>query len=300
MSKLRIWLSAMRLRTLPLSLAGIILGSGMAAAEGKFDLTICVLALLTAASYQILSNLANDYGDGIKGTDAKRTGPARAVASGWISLKEMKTALIINGIISFLLTVALLKTAFPDSGPDFYVYLFLGMAAIWAAVKYTVGKKAYGYAGLGDLFVLIFFGWVSVAGVYYLYTRHLDKEVFAAATAIGLLAVAVLNINNMRDLDADRKAGKITFAVKLGRTNALKYHRALIHLSFLFLLYFTAARFYTPWQLAALVWYIPLTLHLRKLKSGEPAAFNKALKQVSLYTFFLALTYGAVLFWVRP
>jgi len=295
MNKTKAWLSAIRLRTLPLSLAGILLGTGIAAAEGSFDLSIFILALLTAASYQILSNLANDYGDGIKGTDTRREGPQRAVASGWIGIDEMKRALILNAVISFILTVWLLKTAFPEKGTAFYIYLLLGAGAILAAIKYTVGRSAYGYYGLGDIFVLIFFGWVSVAGVYYLYTHHLDKAVLAAGTSIGLLAASVLNINNMRDLENDREAGKITLAVKLGKTNAFKYQRALIILSALFLAYFTVEKFYTPWQWAAFPIYIPIAYQLKRISSGKAQDYNRALKIVSLHTFLLAAVYALIL-----
>ncbi len=295
MNKGKVWISAMRLRTLPLSLAGIILGSGIAASKGFFDIRIFILAVLTAVSYQILSNLANDYGDGLKGTDRNRVGPQRAVQSGLISRQAMKKALYINIIVSLILTVILLKTAFPQTGKTFYLYLILGIAAIWAALKYTVGTKAYGYMGLGDLFVLIFFGWVSVAGVYYLYVKDLDFMIFLPATAIGLLAVAVLNINNMRDLENDRRAGKQTLAVKLGLSSAMKYHRSILILSFLLMLYYTLEYLNSSWQFLALALYVPLFFHLFKLNPAQPITYNKALKQVSLLTFFFAVLYGITL-----
>ena len=295
MAKMKVWVSAMRLRTLPLSLAGIIWGSGIAAAEGRFDWRIFVLAVLTAVSYQILSNLANDYGDGLKGTDAERVGPQRVIQSGLISHGQMKKALVWNVVISVVLTVLLLKTAFPAAGKMFWFYLVLGLFAIWAAMKYTVGKGAYGYMGLGDLFVFIFFGLVSVAGVYYLYTGQLDQMVFLPAAAVGLLSVAVLNINNMRDMENDRKAGKMTLAVKLGPASAMKYQRALITLSFLLTVYFTVERLYSPWQWLAVAVYIPLAVHLFKLNPERPATYNSALKQVSLLTFLLSLLYAVTI-----
>ncbi|NPA43333.1 MAG: 1,4-dihydroxy-2-naphthoate octaprenyltransferase [Chlorobi bacterium] len=295
MNKTKVWISAMRLRTLPLSLAGIVLGSGLAAARGQCDLRIFILALLTAASYQILSNLANDYGDGIKGTDARRKGPARAVAAGRISPESMKKALVVNILISLLLTLALLKAAFGWLDDVFWLYFLMGLGAIWAAVRYTVGRSAYGYKGLGDLFVLIFFGWVSVAGVYFLHTRSLEPGVWAAGTAIGLLAVAVLNINNTRDLETDRAAGKRTLAVMMGKANAVKYQRALLILSFLFMVYATLEFYVTPFQWAVLWLYIPLFRHLKIMRGDDPEAFNRALKQVSLGTFVLALAYACVL-----
>ncbi len=292
MEKFRIWIQSMRLRTLPLSLAGIVLGTGIAAAEGYFDMKIFLLAVLTAVSYQILSNLANDYGDGIRGTDKHRTGPKRAVASGLITPEEMKIALVVNVLISVFLTFFLLITVFPHTGKMFYVYFILGLLSIWAALKYTIGKHAFGYKAMGDLFVLIFFGWVAVEGVYFLFTKRFDWMVFLAATSIGLLSVAVLNINNMRDLETDRKSGKKTLAVKLGYLSAIKYQRALVILALLLMIYFTLERFYSPWQWAGFIFFIPLLGHIRHLNREKPASFNVALKKVSVLTFLFSLFYS--------
>ncbi len=289
------WLRAMRLRTLPLSLAGIILGSGIAAYEGYFNWKIFVLALLTAASYQILSNLANDYGDGMKGTDDFRVGPLRTIQAGLILPYQMRRAMFYNTVISIVLTYWLLKTAFPHTGRGFYLYFFLGLAAIWAAVKYTVGKKAYGYYGLGDLFVLVFFGWVSVAGVWYLYVKHWNWQILLPATAIGLLSVAVLNLNNMRDLENDKRARKHTLPVHLGRSSAEKYHRVILILSFLLMLYFTSLISRSPWVWLSFAIYIPLWMHQSSLDPDKPATYNLALKKVSILTFLFALIYALLL-----
>ncbi len=290
MTKTKVWIEAMRLRTLPLSLAGIIMGSGLAAYDKAFRLDIFILALLTAVSYQILSNLANDYGDGVKGTDRQRQGPRRTVASGLISARQMKKAILINILLSIFLTLVLLRIALHRSAV-FYLYLFLGITAILAAIKYTVGNRAYGYRGLGDLFVLIFFGWVAVAGSYYLFTRHWNTLILLPAFSIGFLSVMVLNINNMRDYENDRFAGKKTIPVQIGLDNAVKYHRALLTLTFLFMAYFTAkiSRSFWPW--VAFLLFIPLFKHAFRRIENNPEKYNQALKHVSLTTFLFAIVY---------
>ncbi len=287
-------MEAMRLRTLPLSLAGIVMGSGLAAYDGAFRWDIFLLAVLTAVSYQILSNLANDYGDGVKGTDRQRQGPRRAVASGLIPAKQMKKAVIINALISVLLTWILLKTALTVS-TVFYVYFILGMLAVLAAVKYTVGSGAYGYRGLGDLFVLIFFGLVAVAGSYYLYTRHWDNRILLPSFAIGFLSVMVLNINNMRDYKNDLKAGKKTIPVYIGMSNAAKYQRALLVLAFLFMTYFTAEKSRAFWPWLALLLFVPLFRHAFRWPPDQPEQYNQALKVVSLLTSLFATIYVTLL-----
>jgi len=204
------WIQAARLRTLPLSISGILVGSAYAYYQHKFEWIIFVLALLTTLSFQILSNFANDYGDGIKGTDANRIGEKRLVASGEITSAQMKKAIIINGIIAFILAVALIYVAF---GQENFVYsltfLVLGIASIAAAIKYTVGNNAYGYSGFGDVLFFIFFGLVAVIGSNFLYSKSMDIKLFLPAIAIGMLSTAVLNLNNMRDIENDKVAGKI-------------------------------------------------------------------------------------------
>lgn len=230
MSNLQAWLSAFRLRTLPLALASIFLGSWLAAAKGSFRWEILVLCALTTVLLQILSNLANDYGDSVHGADLvkERKGPVRAVQSGKISLAEMKRGIIICGALAFITGLTLLYTAFGGLQQAFWVFLMLGLAAITAAVTYTAGAKPYGYAGLGDISVLFFFGWVGVLGTYYLHTLQFEGLVLLPATACGLLAVAVLNINNIRDIESDMKAGKRSVAVRLGVDRAVLYHWLLL------------------------------------------------------------------------
>ncbi len=290
-AKTRMWIAALRLRTLPLSWAGIVAGTAMALRDGAWRPGVFALSLLTASLYQILSNLANDYGDGVKGTDDhRRQGPLRAVQSGIISPDEMKRAIVLTVILSVMSTLALLVTAFGRIDTTFIAYFLLGLAAVWAAIKYTVGRTAYGYAGLGDLFVLIFFGFVAVAGSYYLYTGRFNLYIMYPALAIGLMSVAVLNLNNMRDRETDLRSGKITLAVKLGHNNAFAYHRALLSMSFLLLLYLAIRQsayktgFIAPIP-ALFLWWLSYGLQ----RKNEGQAYNEMLKRTSLLTLLTAI-----------
>ncbi|MDN3678961.1 1,4-dihydroxy-2-naphthoate polyprenyltransferase [Vibrio tapetis subsp. quintayensis] len=225
---LAIWLDAARPKTLPLALASIATGSSMAFFTGHFSLPVMLLALLTAVLLQILSNLANDYGDALKGTDnEERIGPARAIQSGAVSTSAMKQAIIINIALTLISGLALVLYAL-QSPTSIAAFLGLGLLAIFSAIAYTVGNKPYGYVGLGDLSVFIFFGLLGVAGTYFLHTGTISSDVFLPAIGCGLLAVAVLNINNMRDIDNDKACGKKTVAVRLGSNKAKLYHIILL------------------------------------------------------------------------
>ncbi|BET92457.1 1,4-dihydroxy-2-naphthoate polyprenyltransferase [Edwardsiella anguillarum] len=227
-SRPRAWLESLRLRTLPLALASIVTGSAIAAWQQTFNLGIALLALLTAALLQILSNLANDYGDAVKGSDTpERIGPLRGMQKGVITQAQMKRALIITVLLTIVSGSALIAVAC-QKPQDIIGFLRLGLMAIIAAITYTVGTRPYGYIGLGDISVLIFFGWLSVAGTYYLQAGSFNSVVMLPATACGLLAAAVLNINNLRDIENDARNGKNTLAVRLGPRNARYYHVALL------------------------------------------------------------------------
>ena len=230
MTPVQVWISAARLRTLPLSVSGIIVGSALAYHAGVFRWDICILALLATLGFQVLSNFANDYGDGVKGTDNhERIGPARAMQSGLLTAKQLKNGMIFTATLTLLISIALIYTAFGwERFLESTLFFVLGVLAILAAIKYTVGKGAYGYRGLGDLFVFIFFGLVAVVGSYYLYALHLDWTVFLPALTIGFLSIAVLNLNNMRDRLSDTRANKNTLAVFLGATKVKYYHYSLI------------------------------------------------------------------------
>lgn len=296
------WIQAARLRTLPLSLSGIIMGAfiakwRLAESGGDWDITILILALLVTLCYQVLSNFANDYGDGVKGTDANRINEAeaRAVASGKISAKQMKKAVIVMSVVSLIATVALLVVAFvPDNMEDFYVFIGLGVACILAAIGYTVGKKPYGYMGLGDIFVFIFFGLVSVCGSYFLFTKTFDWDILIPGVAVGLLSVAVLNLNNMRDIENDAASGKKTLALKMGFKNAMIYEMALLQLPVLLMLAFLMVNklqeqgnYYAFIVMILLFPFAGLRRKIMQIK--EPKELDPFLKQVGLLTFMMSV-----------
>lgn len=293
MSNFKIWISAARPRTLPLSVSGILAGTGMAVREGLFDGVILLFALLTTLGLQILSNFANDYGDGIKGTDnAERVGPQRALQSGAITDKQMKKAMIWTSLISLVFAVILIFSAFHKSQIGYVLlFLILGLLAIAAAIKYTVGKTAYGYHGLGDVFVFLFFGLLSTVGSYFLYTHHLKSEIWLLAGIMGLLSTAVLNLNNMRDRQSDQRAQKITLAVKLGEERSKQYHFGLILVSLaLTLIYIITAQNELNWLL--LVAFIPLLIHLKKVKENKiPQDLDPELKKVALSAVLFSIIY---------
>jgi 1,4-dihydroxy-2-naphthoate octaprenyltransferase len=225
------WIQAFRLKTLPLAVSGIVLGAALSGMHGKWNFAVLLLAALTAVSLQILSNLANDYGDFIKGTDQTANRTDRALASGSIGPAQMRTAIVINTLLSLGLGLFLLYVATP-SLKLFGVFLALGIMGILAALGYTMGKRAFGYSGLGDAVVFVFFGPVAVCGIFYLMTGTLIPQVWLAAVGMGLLSAAVLNVNNMRDTRTDNLAGKRTLALRLGRIMALLYHKLLVLLGF--------------------------------------------------------------------
>lgn len=228
--RVKAWISAFRLRTLPLALASIGMGSFLAAADKQFRPEVVAWCALTTLFLQILSNLANDYGDTRHGADSvHRQGPKRAVQAGLITPAQMKTGMKVFALLSLLSGLMLLWTALGSEGV--YVFLFflaLGLSAIWAAINYTAGSRPYGYAGLGDIFVFAFFGLVGVMGTYYLQTRAFKAELLWPAASLGLLATGVLNINNIRDIDSDKLAGKYSIPVRLGPVKARVYHCLLL------------------------------------------------------------------------
>ncbi|MCO6564009.1 MAG: 1,4-dihydroxy-2-naphthoate octaprenyltransferase [Apibacter sp.] len=234
------WIEAARLRTLPLSLSGIILGGLLAKWKGDFDGIIFGLSCLTTILFQILSNFANDYGDGTKGTDNElRVGPSRAIQSGVITQHSMLRAIIITILLSLLSSVVLLWYTFiPNYKNQFFIFMGLGIACVLAAIFYTMGKKPYGYMGLGDVFVFIFFGLVSVLGSDFLYTKTFSWDNLLPASAIGLFSCAVLNLNNMRDIESDRVSNKKTLALRLGFQKAKYYQMVLMNLPFILCLIF--------------------------------------------------------------
>lgn len=295
MNNLKPWLSAARLRTLPLSVSGIIIGSCFAYYNGFFNPLIFTLAIITTISLQILSNLANDYGDGVKGTDNEhRVGPVRAIQSGAISPEKMFDAIKVNILITIVSALFLIYTAF---GHSYFLYTLLffvlAAASIIAAMNYTVGNNAYGYRGLGDVFVLIFFGFVSVVGCYFLYAKQLDHLVVLPALALGLLSVGVLNLNNMRDIETDEVSNKMTLAVKLGKRRAKKYHFFLIISAMMVLLIFAILYYTSIYNLLFLISFVPLTIHIKKIINAKaPKDYDSQLKVLALTAFLSSFLIG--------
>ncbi len=294
-SSLHIWLAAARPRTLPLALACIILGSLLAAAAEQFHLLITILCITTAICLQVLSNLANDYGDSVHGADhAERVGPKRAVQSGAIAAATMKRAM---GLVAGLAGVSGLALIVVALGAQALVWVLvfvgLGAAAIWAAINYTAGSRPYGYAGLGDLFVLIFFGWVGTMGTYFLQTQQIQWLVMLPATSCGLLAVGVLNINNIRDIESDRQAGKFSLPVRLGGARARLYHWFLLGMAFLIAVLYVVLSYRSPWQFLFIL-TLPLLIRngLAVQNTLESTRLNPLLPQLSFITLAFVLTLG--------
>ncbi len=295
MTAFQAWLMAFRLRTLPLSLSSILLGSLLAYSEGSWSTSVFLLLVLTTLFIQILSNLANDYGDGVKGTDGdRRIGPQRAIQSGIISQKQMKRAIVGLGILTFL--TGLLLTYLGTRNLSIYYFwgfVSLGIFAIWAAIKYTIGKKAYGYHGMGDLFVFIFFGLVGVCGAYFLHTKHWNYEVLLPAASVGALCVGVLNLNNMRDMNSDREARKITLVVRMGLSRAKIYHGILLFGALALAFLFVYLRAESLWQWIFLISVGPILINARKVYFIQDLKdFDPLLKQLALTTLLFALCLG--------
>lgn len=285
------------MRTLPLSVSGIITGTAIAVKDGLFNGTIFILALLTTLGFQVLSNFANDYGDGIKGTDNEdRVGPKRALQSGALTAKELKRGMMLTVILTLAVAVLLIYKAFGSENSGYMLLFFvLGIASIIAAVKYTVGKSAYGYKAMGDVFVFLFFGLLAVLGSYFLYAKSLYFIAALPAITIGLLSAAVLNLNNMRDSVSDKKSNKITIPVLLGKEKAKQYHYFLIisaYISAFCYFYFSETSWYHYLPLLA---FVPLLIHVKKvMHNREPALLDPELKKVALSTFLFSLLFLVV------
>jgi 1,4-dihydroxy-2-naphthoate polyprenyltransferase len=291
----RIWIKAFRLRTLPLALSSAILGSFLAYAKGAFRWRILFLATSTTLFLQILSNLANDYGDAQHGTDnAHRLGPRRVTQSGLVTKRQMRAMIILFVTLSLISGSSLIFSGLHHIGwKVILIFFLLGISAIFAAIKYTVGKHPYGYIGLGDIFVFIYFGIVGVAGTYYLHANDFDPWILLPASAIGLLSSGVLNLNNMRDIENDARSGKRTLVVYIGSQAAKIYHLMLISLSILFSLVYTLVRFNSYYQFLFILTCPLFVLNVvQVMKNTEPGELNKELKKLALSTFVFSVTFG--------
>ena len=288
------WINAIRLRTLPLSLASIGMGSFLAAYAGKFSLQIFCFCALTTIFLQILSNLANDYGDTKHGADSTdRKGPMRMVQSGLISKKAMRVAIILLIILSLASGVYLLYLAFGLNQQAFITFLLIGIASILAAIAYTAGSKPYGYAGLGDLSVLIFFGFVGVIGSYYLYTLEIYPGLILPALSCGFFSIAVLNLNNIRDIESDKLAGKLSIPVRLGRKRAIIYHQFLLIGGTASALAFAILEV-KNWPAFLFLLVIPLLVKnfIAVKKIEDPRKLDPYLKQMAVSTLAFVILFG--------
>lgn len=300
MSKFQAWLYALRLRTLPLAFSSIITGSSIAYAEsrlshGPFNWLAFALCIATTLLLQILSNLANDYGDSEKGTDNdERIGPVRAVQAGLLSFSEIKRGIFIAMALCLITGSALVREATQGMQLGYGIFfLLLGCGAIAAAIKYTVGSNAYGYRGLGDFFVLLFFGLVGVGGSYYLLSHRLHYSVLLPGLTIGAFATGVLNLNNMRDHISDERSGKITMVVKMGLARAKQYQTGLIIFGFVTAIIYVVLNFTSTMQFCFILTVPLFRKHLSAVwRIDDPKDFDPLLKQLAIGTFIFSIIFA--------
>ena len=291
--KINVWISAFRLRTLPLALSCVCMGAILAASVRAFRLDIFVLCALTTIFLQVLSNLANDYGDSVNGADHQgRVGPSRAVQSGSISQEAMKRAIFVLVVMCLLSGLSLLLVSFGSDWRAVLSFLGLGILSIIAAIAYTVGKKPYGYAGMGDFAVLVFFGLVGVMGSLYLFTQSLRWDHILPALSCGFFSMGVLNINNIRDIESDRKAGKYSLPVRLGRKNAIRYHWFLLAAGLASAVFFFLFSDHSPKK-----WFFLATVPLFAfngfaVSTKDSGQLDPYLKQLALSTLLYVLLFG--------
>lgn len=295
MTKFQAWVEAFRLRTLALSLSAIGMGSAVASACGLFRTEVWIWAMLTTLFLQILSNLSNDYGDAVSGADhAGRVGPDRMVQTGRITPGEMKRMMGVFALLSLICGIALLAVAFDSLNVPLMLFFLLGLGAIAAAIYYTVGKNPYGYRGMGDLFVFLFFGIVGVGGTFYLHTQTLWFPALLPAVSVGALSAGVLNVNNLRDVQSDRRAGKHTLVVRYGVRWGKKYQFALLGLALAGMVSFSALRNQSVLEWIYVAAFPLLALHAQKISATtENSHFDPQLKFLSLTTLVLTILFAA-------
>ncbi len=294
MASVKSWIKAMRLRTLPLAVSSTLAGSFMAVADQDYKPWVIALAILTTLLLQILSNMANDLGDSLKGTDNhKRLGPVRTVQGGEISIREMQWGVGLVALLTLSSGISLILVGLGSQSWQTLLFLLLGIVSIAAAIKYTIGNTAYGYRGLGDLFVFLFFGLLGVLGTYYLNAHRLPPDTWLMAISVGLLSTGVLNLNNMRDEENDRNSGKNTLVVRMGHNNARLYHILLVGLAIVCGIIYTIFNYHSPYQFIFLA-VIPLFVRdlLRIFKIDEQRLLDPYLKKLALSTFAYILLFG--------
>ena len=293
MTEINTWIKAFRLRTFPLAFSSILMAAFLAYYSGHFQVLILVLSLFTTLFLQVLSNLANDYGDALSGVDGPdRGGPQRSVQCGAITREEMKIVIILCTCFAFISGCILIVYVFKDQWLHLLLFLNLGLGAIAAAIKYTMGSNPYGYSGFGDIFVFIFFGLVGVFGGYYLFNQELEIIFLLPAISCGLLSVGVLNVNNIRDISSDRKAGKRSIPVMIGKEKAIIYH------GFLILGSFTSAFLFVSILMPSFFGYTFLALipvffyHFKAVQTKENSGLDAELKRLAFATLIFVLLLG--------
>ncbi len=293
---IKAWISAFRPRTLFLAAAGVILGSGVALHVGRFDLTSALLTLTTALLLQLLSNLANDLGDYVKGTDRTggRVGPMRSVQSGKISPHQMKVGIGITTLITMISGLVLLLRLFYTIGfAVIVVFLIVGFLSLLSALFYTLGHRPYGYKGWGDFFAFLFFGPIAVIGTYYLQAQSIDLRSIFPSIGMGLLSAMILNVNNMRDIDNDALSGKRTIAVRLGLEKAKVYHAMLMMTMFVCFLIYSFVYASTPlYRFAYLIVYVFQFVLLSEIFNKEGRNLDPYLKKTALSAFLLSIAFA--------
>lgn len=287
-SAVRIWVMAARIRTLPAAIAPVLVGTSLALGDGHFDPFAFVAALLGAIFIQVGTNLSNDYSDARRGADTEdRLGPVRVTAGGLVPPRQVLIATYVTFGLAVLCGIYLVAVAG-------WGLIAVGAASILAGVLYTGGPRPYGYEGLGELFVFLFFGIVAVTGSYYVQVQHLPWQAFACAVPVGLLASAILVVNNVRDIDTDRRAGKRTLAVRLGRGRTRTLYTAMLAVAFAcaplpWVFDSMSAWLLLPW--AALPLAVSLARVVRTRVDGP--SLNGALARTGLLQLLFCLLFSA-------
>lgn len=293
MANFKSWITAFRLRTLPLAFSGWLVGVAIASSQQTLDQLTAGLTLITAFLLQILSNLANDYGDAVSGVDSdQRSGPSRMVQTGAITKAAMGRAIVVLSVLTLISGCSLLYLAFPDDFISAMVFLVIGLVGIAAAIKYTVGKNPYGYAGFGDVFVFLFFGIVLVFGTYYLQTQQFDWEVLLPAVSLGCFSIGVLNVNNIRDIESDLASGKYSIPVRIGKKNAIIYHVLLLQGGVVAAIVYTLLNYQGWSQFLFLLANVLLVLNIKAVRNKPATELDPYLKQMALSTLLFALLFA--------
>lgn len=283
----------MRLRTLPLSMAGVLLGILLATADFRVDPWVAVLILLTTVCLQILSNLSNELGDVLHGTDTEdRKGPQYGLNSGVLSIREMKGLIALFVVLCILSGTAMTLLSFGTLWDlTSILVLLMGAGAIMGAMKYTLGRNPYGYRGLGDVYVFLFFGLVAVLGSYFVASHTLFWRLLLPGAAIGCFSVGVLNVNNIRDMETDA-ANRVTVAIRLGERKAKVYQTVLIVAGWLLMLAYCQLRMFSWWH-HLFVLTLPLfILHLRGVWKRTGKHLDPMLPLLVMSTFLFCLLAG--------